>query len=141
MEQRAQWSAPTWAACCALYSISWKTFHIPSLYKINNSCRSEFQFSTKCKNEFSFGQIFVGIVWPNIRPKLVLKKFEGIKINMNIFISAEHSVKCRIFSIFTEYQVFGRIFIFQRIFSNFEAPNIHIRPKQKMPFRFNAATK
>ena len=32
MEQRAQLAAQAGAEHCALYSISWTTFHIPSLY-------------------------------------------------------------------------------------------------------------
>ena len=34
IEQRAQWSAPAWAACCALCSISCVTSTLASVYKI-----------------------------------------------------------------------------------------------------------
>ena len=32
VEQRAQWSAPAWAACCALCSISCVTSNLASVY-------------------------------------------------------------------------------------------------------------
>ena len=42
VEQRAQWSAPAWAACCALCSISCVTFTLASVYTYGSSSLPHF---------------------------------------------------------------------------------------------------
>ena len=52
IEQRAQQAAQAGAEHCALYSISWTTFHIPSLYRPAVSRRV-------CLKEYLLGSIIL----------------------------------------------------------------------------------
>ena len=51
IEQRAQWSAPAWAACCALCSISCVTSTLASVYAVSKKQRGTWPSTSGARRE------------------------------------------------------------------------------------------